>query len=368
MVKVAPEIYTKYVIFNSKGETVMYVRLLNALYGIMKAALLYYQRFVTDLKSVGFRINPYDPCVANKTVKGKQLTVIWHIDDLKVSHVLATVVTIMAAWLKRTYEQLFDDGSGEMKICQGKIYDYLGMRLDFTVPGQVRITMIPYVNEILNQFSEYDNSALSTAATPAAKHLFKVNDEAKPLTEDQKTVFHNFVVKCLFLTKHVWPDIATAVAFLTIHIKASDEDNWKKLTHMIRYLRGTIELPLILPYPNGGLTDLMPHILICMATLVAVCPLAKVCQSTPPPSKRSIPKVPLKLNLSVLTISCQSFSEPISFLKRRVTVTKILLKRRVTVTKILSFFFKDKQSVILLERNGRKSSSKQTKHLTVVSI
>ncbi len=83
----------------------------------MKAALLYYQRFVTDLKSVGFHINPYDPCVANKIVRGKQLIVVWHVDDLKVSHVRPTVVTRMADWLKKTYERLFDDGSGEMKIC-----------------------------------------------------------------------------------------------------------------------------------------------------------------------------------------------------------------------------------------------------------
>jgi hypothetical protein len=117
MVKVAPEIYTKYVIINSKGETVLYVRLLNALYGIMKAALLYYQHFVTDLKSIGFEINPCNPCVANKIVKGKQLTVAWHVDDLKVSHVSSNIVTKMADWLKSTYEQLFDDGSGEMKIC-----------------------------------------------------------------------------------------------------------------------------------------------------------------------------------------------------------------------------------------------------------
>jgi hypothetical protein len=106
MVKIAPEIYTKYVIINSKGETVLYVRLyiLNALYGIMKAALLYYQRFVTDLKSIGFEINPYDPCVANKIIEGKQLTVVWHVDDLKVSHVSSNIVTKMADWLKSTYE------------------------------------------------------------------------------------------------------------------------------------------------------------------------------------------------------------------------------------------------------------------------
>jgi hypothetical protein len=48
----------------------------------MKAALLYYQRFVPDLKSIGFEINPYDPSVPNKIVQGKQLTVVWHVDDL----------------------------------------------------------------------------------------------------------------------------------------------------------------------------------------------------------------------------------------------------------------------------------------------
>ena len=32
----------------------------------MKADLLYYQRFVKDLESIGFKINLlYDPCIAN---------------------------------------------------------------------------------------------------------------------------------------------------------------------------------------------------------------------------------------------------------------------------------------------------------------
>ena len=70
LVKVAPKIYSKYVVINKKGKTVLYVRLLNALYGIMKGALLYYQRFAGDLLSIGFVINPYDPCVANKIVLG----------------------------------------------------------------------------------------------------------------------------------------------------------------------------------------------------------------------------------------------------------------------------------------------------------
>ena len=73
----------------------------------------------------------------------KQLTAVWYVDDLKVSHVSSNVITKMADWLKSTYEWLFDDGSGEMKICLGKIHEYLGMTLDFTVDGKVKITMIP---------------------------------------------------------------------------------------------------------------------------------------------------------------------------------------------------------------------------------
>ena len=68
MVATAPEIYKKYVTVNRKGEIVIYMEALNELYGIMKSALLFYIKFVANLKSVGFQMNPYDPCVANKIV------------------------------------------------------------------------------------------------------------------------------------------------------------------------------------------------------------------------------------------------------------------------------------------------------------
>ena len=77
--------------------------------------------------------------MANKTVNGAHLTVVWHVDDLKVSHVDSGVVTRMSVWLHKTYERLFGDGLGAMKLKQGKIHEYLGMQLDFSVVGQVKI-------------------------------------------------------------------------------------------------------------------------------------------------------------------------------------------------------------------------------------
>ena len=110
---------------NRKGELVLYVEALNALYRIMKAAFLFYINFFANLKTVGFQLNPYNPCVVNKIVVSAQLTVVWHIDDIKESHIYGGVVTRMAVWLKKYYEHLFKDGSGAMNLNRGMIHDYL---------------------------------------------------------------------------------------------------------------------------------------------------------------------------------------------------------------------------------------------------
>ena len=52
------------------------------------------------MEAYGFRINPYDPCVANNMVGGKQLTVCWHVDNPKISCVDAKELTKMIQWLE----------------------------------------------------------------------------------------------------------------------------------------------------------------------------------------------------------------------------------------------------------------------------
>ena len=75
MVKVAPKIYRKFITINTKGKPVLYVQLEKAVYGMMKSALQFYCKLVADITSLGFEINPYDPCVANKIINGKQITI-----------------------------------------------------------------------------------------------------------------------------------------------------------------------------------------------------------------------------------------------------------------------------------------------------
>ena len=92
LTRLDPELYEKHIIFEN-GHKVLYVKLKKELYGTLQASMLFWKNLTGTLIDMGFEINPYDWCVANKVVNGKQLTISWHIDELKISHVDAKVVT-----------------------------------------------------------------------------------------------------------------------------------------------------------------------------------------------------------------------------------------------------------------------------------
>ncbi len=111
LVAIAPDSYGPYVFTNKSGQKVLIVECLNAFYGRMVAALLYYKRFLKSLTKQGFKLNPYDGCVANKIVKGKQITICFHVDDCKISHEYSKVVDETIKWLRAEYESIFKDVS-----------------------------------------------------------------------------------------------------------------------------------------------------------------------------------------------------------------------------------------------------------------
>jgi len=80
--------YSAYIMIED-GKKVLYLRLLKALYRCVQSALLWYELFSMSLQGMGFVLNPYDPCVANKIINGKQCTIVWYVDDNKISHINA---------------------------------------------------------------------------------------------------------------------------------------------------------------------------------------------------------------------------------------------------------------------------------------
>ena len=62
-----------------------YVRLDRALYGTIEAVKVWYNTLSTYLMKIGFRANPRDEYVFNIDYKGRQMTILLHVDDLMIS-------------------------------------------------------------------------------------------------------------------------------------------------------------------------------------------------------------------------------------------------------------------------------------------
>jgi hypothetical protein len=214
----------------------------------MVASLLYYRKFVKSLTDIDFIINPYDPCVANKIIEGKQMTICVHVDDCKLSHRKKTVMDRMTGYLRQEYESIFEYRSGAMTVGRGKIHKYLGMTLDCSVSGQVKITMLDYVNEILAAFDKAEPKVGGTKTSAAPDGMFKVDEDYEKLAQAKALEFHNLVAKTLYATKQARPDTCTAIALLTTRRREPDKEDF----HLMRYIRGTRTMPLVLSANGSG--------------------------------------------------------------------------------------------------------------------
>jgi hypothetical protein len=160
-------------------------------------------------------LNPYDSCVANKVIKGKQCTVGWYVNDNILSHVDPKVVDEVLA----TIEQYFPG----LSIERGNKLNFLGMEIDFFEKGKLKLGTVDYLKNMIEEFEEiiskYGESLDRQYPHPAAKWLFTIKPDSKPLEESKGDVYCSFVAKLLWVEKQSRPDIEPTVSFLSTQVK-----------------------------------------------------------------------------------------------------------------------------------------------------
>ena len=98
-------------------------------------------------------------------------------------------------WLREEYESVFEDGSEKMKVHWGKVHDFLGMTLDFSMKHQVKISLFKYVEDLIfswdklhpeigNEGFKAIKSKKQVSASP--KNLFKINEDAPKLSDEKQ--------------------------------------------------------------------------------------------------------------------------------------------------------------------------------------
>ena len=88
-------------------------------------------------------------------------------------------------WLQAEYAQVKD-----VTVTRGKRHVYLGMTLDYSTEGEVKVDMVDYVKEMVSEFPEELKKIRS--AYPANGHLFDTNKGSK-LDDLRADIFHAVV-------------------------------------------------------------------------------------------------------------------------------------------------------------------------------
>ena len=57
-------------------------------------------------------------------------------------------------------------------------------------------------------------------------------------------------MQLLYLSQRGRPDIRTAISFLCTRLQCADEDDYKKMIRVLKYLQGTVDLALTLSAQN----------------------------------------------------------------------------------------------------------------------
>ena len=202
--------YKKFILINKKTDKKkLYGKLTKAVYGTLLGAILFYQKLSGQLYNWGYKKNPYDPCTFNKTINGEQLTIPFHVDDLKCSHMDQAVLDNLVKELN----DVFPTNKKELAETKGGIHEYLGLTIDFSgrygpddpnKKGQVVFTMYDYIEDII---ASAPPDMRGIAPDTAKSKLFSVQETSPRLGTAQADFFHNIPARLLFPAKRARLDI-----------------------------------------------------------------------------------------------------------------------------------------------------------------
>jgi hypothetical protein len=156
------------------------VKLIKAIYGCVKFALLWYKLFSFTLQGIGFELHPYNQCVANCMINGKLCTITWYVEDNKILHVDPEVVTSIIEKIELHF--------GKMTVTRGKEHTFLGLN-NMTYTDK-RTAIISMKSDLEEAMAECGMDIACDTSTPAKKTLFEVDPKATSLTKEQSKTFH----------------------------------------------------------------------------------------------------------------------------------------------------------------------------------
>ena len=124
--EIDPSYFDKIMWSKDRKKEFLYGWLIKAVYRTLLGAIIFYNKLSKHLIDHGFVQNEYDMCTFNKMVNGEQITVQFHVDDLKVLHKDQSVLEDFLGNLRSEFGQ-----EDELTENKGLIHKYLGITIDY---------------------------------------------------------------------------------------------------------------------------------------------------------------------------------------------------------------------------------------------
>lgn len=232
---------------------------------------------------------------------------------------------------------------------------FWGMQIKYMRNRTAEIRMKDYLTEAICDFHK---GIHKSAASPATRDLFEVDLYGAALDEEKAENFRSIVAKLLYVSQRADIDMQLTIAFLCTHVSCSIEEDWAKLKRLLEYINSSIDKYRVLEANN--ITRILTWVDASCAVhrdmksytggAVLFSTSAVLCKSS-------------KQKIETKSLTEAKLVGASNYLPHAIWAKKFLSSQGYKLVK--NAFYQDNQSAICFERNGRKSSGPNSRHINI---
>ena len=185
------------------------LELMKAIYGLKQASRVWNETFGEFVRSIGFQVSAFDPCLYIMTVEGHCVLVLVYVDDVLLTGSLLELIARTKNDLKTRFEM---NDSGKCAFVLGIVV------LDGT-NGSVTLCQRRYVNDILKRFNMDECKAVASPVDVSSR-LVSSNAATKI-----SAPFREAVGALMHLSTATRPDISYAVSYVSRFMENSQNEH-----------------------------------------------------------------------------------------------------------------------------------------------
>ena len=154
------------------------------------------------------------------------VTIALHVDDLLVT----AKEQRLLEWLHRKLKEKY----GEVTFNSGNRIKYLGIYINILENGNIELDCDDVWDTMLEEYQIHKASSI-----PAGRNLFKINEEAEALSDEERSEYLSRIMKVQYYAKKVRIDLLTTLAFLRTRVSVATVEDMSKLNKLLFYINAT---------------------------------------------------------------------------------------------------------------------------------